>query len=55
MQRELADIWKENVIEDLKNGSLEFLIVREFLANLKQEFRNGDNKSVKVTESKKIE
>jgi len=37
VQRESVDIWKENVMEDLKSGSLEFSTVGEFLANLKQE------------------
>jgi len=38
-------------MEDLESGSLEFPIVGEFLANLKQEFENRDNESVKVKES----
>ena len=41
--------------KDLENRSLEFLIVKEFHANLKQEFGNEDNKLVKVAELKKIE
>jgi len=55
IQEELTDIWKQNVIEDLENESLEFPIVREFLANLKQKFENRDDKSVKVAELKKVE
>jgi len=43
------------MIENLENKSLEFLIVEEFLADLKQEFGNGDNKSVKIVELKKVE
>jgi len=39
----------------LENSSLEFIIVRDFLTNLKQEFENGDNELVKVVESKKVE
>jgi len=46
----LVDIWKENVIEDLENKSLEFAIVEDFLTDLKKEFRNENNKSVKVVE-----
>jgi len=34
---------------------LGFPIVGNFLTNLKQEFRSGDNKSVKMAELKKIE
>ena len=36
VQEELADIWKENILEDLKVGELEYMIVEEFLANLSQ-------------------
>ena len=35
-------------MEDLKNGSLEFLIVGEFLIDLKKEFGGGDNETIKV-------
>ena len=55
IQEELTDIWKKNVIENLKNESLEFLIVGEFLADLKQKFENRDDKLVKVVELKKVE
>jgi len=34
---------------------LEFLIVGEFLANLKQEFGNGNNELVKIVKLKKVE
>ena len=39
----------------MKNNSLEFLIVGEFLANLKQEFGNGNNELVKIVKLKKVE
>ena len=55
VQRGLADIWKENLLENLEAGSLEYKIVREFLADLKKEFREGDNKMMKVAELKRIE
>ena len=55
IQENLTDIWKKNVIENLKNESLEFLIVGEFLADLKQKFKNRDDKLVKVVELKKVE
>jgi len=38
----------------LKNSSLEFLIVGEFLANLKQKFGNRDNELVKIVKLKKV-
>ena len=55
IQEELTDIWKKNVIEDLENKSLEFSIVGEFLADLKQKFGNRDDKLVKVAKLKKVE
>jgi len=50
-----ADIWKENVLEDLKERILEFESVGEFLAAIKKEFGGGDKESVKVAELKKLE
>ena len=55
MQEGLADIWKENLLEDLEAGSLEYKTVRKFLADLKKEFRGGDDKMIKVAELKRIE
>jgi len=46
MQEGLANIWKENVLEDLEAG--------EFLVEIKKEFGGGDKESVKVAELKKI-
>jgi len=31
-----ADVWKENVLEDLESGNLEYEIVEEFLVDLKK-------------------
>jgi len=42
-------------MEDLENRSLKFPIVEDFHTNLKQEFGNRDNKSVKVVELKRVE
>ena len=36
MQGELADVWKENVLEDLKEEALEYESVRKFLAAIKK-------------------
>lgn len=55
IQERSVDIWKKSVIEDLKNKSLEFPIVGEFLSDLKQKFRNGNNKSVKIAGLMKME
>ena len=47
VQGGLADIWKENIMEELETG--------EFLAEIKKEFGGGDEELVKVAELKKIE
>ena len=50
----MADIWKENVIEKLETGEIEFELVEEFLTEIRKEFGGGDEESVKVAELKKI-
>jgi len=50
-----ADIWKENMLEELETGEIEFENVGELLAEIKKEFGGGDEESVKVAELKKIE
>ena len=50
-----ADIWKENMLEELETGEIEFENVGELLAEIKREFGGGDEESVKVAELKKIE
>jgi len=55
MQGGSADIWNENVIEDLEREFLNYEVVGEFLADLKKEFKGGDNKTIKVVELKKVE
>jgi len=55
VQGGLADIWKENISEDLKEGSLEYELVGEFLTTIKREFGGEDEKSVKVAELKRLE
>ena len=54
IQRGSANIWKENILEDLEVGVLEYTIVREFLADLKKEFEGEGNKTIKVAELKKV-
>jgi len=39
IQGGLADIWKENVLEELEIGEIEFENVGEFLAEIRREFR----------------
>jgi len=55
IQGESVDISKENVIENLKNRSLSYTIVRKYLSDLKEEFRERDNKTMKVVKLKKVE
>jgi len=55
IQEGSADVWKENVLEDLKEGALEYKSVGEFLAAIKKEFERGEEESVKVAELKKLE
>ena len=44
---------KENILEDLKAGLLEYEIVEEFLVEIKKEFGGENEKTVKVAELKR--
>jgi len=55
VQGESVDIWKENVLEDLESGNLEYETREEFLAEFKKEFSEGYEEAIKVVELKKIE
>ena len=55
VQGGLADVWKENVLEELEAGELEFETVGEFLVEIKKEFSRGEEESVKVAELRKME
>ena len=50
-----ADVWKENVIEELEAGEMEYETVEEFLMSLKKEFSGGEEESVKAAELRKLE
>ena len=43
-----ADIWKENVLEDLEAGKMEYELAGKFLVEIKKEFGGGDEESLKV-------
>jgi len=45
---------RKNTMKDLKSGSLSYIIARDFLSDLEEEFSRGDNKMKKVAELKKI-
>ena len=55
VQGGLADVWKENILDDLEKEILEYESVGEFLAAIKKEFGEGEEESVKVAELKKLE
>ena len=48
-------MWKENVMEELKTGEMEYKIVEEFLTSIKKEFSSREEESVKVVELRKLE
>jgi len=50
-----VDVWKENVMEKLEAGEIEYESVKEFLTSLKKEFEEGEEKSVKAVELRKLE
>jgi len=50
-----ADVWKENILEDLKVGEIEYESAGEFLAGLKRELGRGNKEAVKVAELKRVE
>lgn len=46
---------KKNVMKNLKSRNLSYIIVEEFLFDLKKEFGRGDDKTIKGAELKRIE
>ena len=50
-----ADVWKENLMEELENGEMEYKSIEEFFTSLKREFGGGEEESVKVAELRKME
>jgi len=50
-----ADVWKENIMEELESGEVEYESVEELLICLKKEFGGGEEESVKVAELRKLE
>ena len=47
-------MWKENVLEELEAGELEFEIVGKFLVEIKKEFGGGEKELVKAVELRKL-
>ena len=50
-----ADVWKENVLEELESGEMEYETAEEFLTTLKKEFGGGEEEAVKAAELRKME
>ena len=55
IQERLVDIWKENILKDLEIEKLEFILVSDFLIELKIKFSREDNKLAKVVKLKRVE
>jgi len=50
-----ADVWKENVMEELESGEIEYETAEEFFTSLRKEFGGGEEESVKVVELRRME
>ena len=50
-----ADVWKENVMEELESGEMEYETVEKFFTSLRKEFGGGEEESVKAAELRKLE
>lgn len=49
------DIWKENLLEEIKAGEVKFELERNLLMEIKRKFNGGYNELTKVAESKQVE
>jgi len=50
-----ADTWKENVMEELESGEVEYEMAEEFLTSLRKEFGRGKEEAVKAVELRRME
>jgi len=50
-----VDIWKENIMEELEAGEVEYESAKDFLTCLKKEFGGGEEELVKAAELRKLE
>ena len=55
VQRGSADVWKENIMDELEAGEVEYKSVEDFLTCLRKEFGRGEEESVKAAELRKME
>ena len=50
-----ADVWKENMMEEIEAGEVKYEDMEEFLTSLRKEFGGGEEESVKAAELRKME
>ena len=55
VQKVLTNVWKKNILIDLKSEDWEFLLVEDLLVTLKRELEGEDNKLTKITKLKQVE
>ena len=55
VQRGSVDIWKENIMEELESGEMEYESVEEFFTSLKREFGGEEEESIKTAELRRLE
>ena len=55
VQGGLADVWKENVMEELEVEEMEYETVEKFLTVLKKKFGGREEETVKVEKLRKLE
>jgi len=55
IQEGSVNIWKKNIIEDLERELLNYKVVGEFLADLREEFGGEDKEANKVAKLRRSE
>ena len=50
-----ADVWKENMMDELESREMEYETVEDFLTSLRKKFSRGEEESVKTAELRKLE
>ena len=48
-------MWKENMMDELESGEMEYEMVEDFLTSLRKKFGRGEEESVKAAELRKLE
>ena len=55
VQGRSADVWKENMMDKLESGEMEYKTVEDFLTSLRKEISGGEEEPVKAAELRKLE